>query len=86
MSFYRLASCSVVRRAGTGMFGPCDSFSSFQPVAAKLQIDHIKPKSNNGEYAINNLITACFECNSGKRDVILSERERIKLKSITRTS
>ena len=53
---------------------------------AKLQIDHIKPKSNNGEYAINNLITACFECNSGKRDVILSERERIKLKSITRTS
>ncbi len=47
----------------------------------KLHIDHIKPKSKKGQWAIGNLITACYECNTGKHDVLLSEREQRKLKS-----
>jgi hypothetical protein len=38
-----------------------------------LQIDHINPKSNGGSYKMENLTTACFDCNQGKKDVILSE-------------
>jgi 5-methylcytosine-specific restriction endonuclease McrA len=45
----------------------------------KLNIDHINPKSNCGQYAIDNLITACFDCNQGKRDVLLNKREIDKL-------
>ena len=32
-----------------------------------LVVDHINPKKHGGENAIDNLITACVECNSGKR-------------------
>ena len=37
-----------------------------------LQIDHIIPKSKNGKDNKDNLITACFDCNSGKKDVLLN--------------
>src|SRR3990167_9842255 len=36
-----------------------------------LEIDHIHPKSKDGENNIENLITACLECNNGKRDILL---------------
>lgn len=32
-----------------------------------LHVDHIKPRSKGGEDVEPNLITACFDCNSGKR-------------------
>ena len=32
-----------------------------------LQIDHIEPVSKGGDNNILNLVTSCFECNSGKR-------------------
>lgn len=43
---------------------------------AKLHIDHIHPKSKGGLWMIDNLTTACFECNEGKKDTILSERAK----------
>ena len=46
----------------------------------KLHIDHVKPKNRGGTYEIDNLITACKECNLGKSDVVLGAREAEKLK------
>lgn len=34
----------------------------------KLEQDHFIPLSKNGEYNINNILPACKNCNSGKRD------------------
>lgn len=36
-----------------------------------LEIDHIIPISKNGTNAIENLITACFDCNRGKSNGLL---------------
>jgi len=46
---------------------------------AKLHIDHIDPKKTGGNLAIDNLITACSECNKGKGDVLLTKREKTKV-------
>jgi len=46
----------------------------------KLQVDHINPKSKSGENVIDNLITSCFECNSGKSDVLLNARTLNKIR------
>ena len=43
------------------------------PPAVTLEVDHIDPKSNGGKDDINNLITACFDCNRGKRDIPLDK-------------
>jgi predicted nucleic acid-binding Zn ribbon protein len=45
-----------------------------------LQVEHIIPKSKGGETILNNLITSCFECNSGKGDDLLSLRELKNIK------
>jgi len=37
--------------------------------SATLEVDHIDPKANGGLDAEENLVTACFPCNRGKRDV-----------------
>ncbi len=37
----------------------------------KLQADHIIPKSKGGNDDEDNLITSCYECNFGKRDVLI---------------
>jgi len=36
------------------------------PPDVTLEVDHINPKSKGGSDDINNLITACFDCNRGK--------------------
>lgn len=36
------------------------------PPAVVLEIDHIEPRAKGGSDDINNLITACFDCNRGK--------------------
>ena len=36
-----------------------------------LECDHIHPRSKGGEDTMDNLITACKECNQGKIDVLL---------------
>jgi hypothetical protein len=43
------------------------------PPEVILEIDHIDPKSKGGKDSINNLLTACFACNRGKRDVPLDK-------------
>lgn len=43
------------------------------PPAVILEIDHIDPKSKGGKDSINNLLTACFDCNRGKRDIPLDK-------------
>ena len=37
----------------------------------KLQADHIKAYSNGGETVFENLITACWDCNIGKSNMVL---------------
>tara|TARA_R110002074_G_scaffold392513_2_gene578102 strand:- start:3753 stop:4295 length:543 start_codon:yes stop_codon:yes gene_type:complete len=36
------------------------------PPAVVLEVDHIKPVCQDGDNDIDNLITACFDCNRGK--------------------
>ena len=43
-----------------------------QPDGVKLQIDHLKPVSKWGRTIESNLVTACGECNLGKRAQILN--------------
>ena len=43
------------------------------PPSVVLEADHIHPKSKGGKNDINNLITACFNCNRGKSNNKLSE-------------
>lgn len=43
------------------------------PPEVILEIDHIDPKSKGGKDDINNLITACFDCNRGKRNILLDK-------------
>lgn len=40
---------------------------------AVLQVDHIHPVAEGGTDEIANLVTSCFECNSGKSDKLLSD-------------
>lgn len=39
-----------------------------RPPLVILEIDHISPVSKGGGNDINNLLTACFDCNRGKSD------------------
>lgn len=36
-----------------------------------LEVDHVYPKSKGGKDTMENLVTACRECNQGKKDMIL---------------
>lgn len=36
------------------------------PPAVVLEVDHINPVANGGKNSVDNLITACFDCNRGK--------------------
>lgn len=39
------------------------------PETTELRVDHKKPVSKGGSDDESNLITACFDCNSGKSDI-----------------
>lgn len=43
------------------------------PPAVVLELDHIQPVSKGGTDRIENLLTACFECNRGKSNGLISE-------------
>lgn len=52
-----------------------------------LRIDHIKPFAKGGKDSTLNYVTACFECNAGKRDRELSdgsviEKQRLQLEQL----
>lgn len=46
--------------------GFCCQYCGAVPPAAVLEVDHINPVANGGKNNIDNLITACFDCNRGK--------------------
>lgn len=39
-----------------------------------LHVDHVQPKSQGGSDSADNLVTACYECNEGKNDILLKRR------------
>ncbi len=43
-----------------------------------LNVDHIQPVAGGGGANIVNLITSCFDCNSGKSDKVLSDQTASK--------
>jgi hypothetical protein len=43
------------------------------PPSAILEVDHIHPVADGGSNDIDNLVTACFDCNRGKSDRQLSD-------------
>jgi hypothetical protein len=53
-----------------------DGFKCFYcgktPPGVILEVDHIDPKALGGKDDEANLLTACFDCNRGKRDIPLS--------------
>jgi hypothetical protein len=45
-----------------------------KPPDVMLEIDHVIPVAGGGSDRIDNLITACFDCNAGKSDVPLEDK------------
>jgi len=43
-----------------------------------LHIDHVKPRSKGGETTLENLVTACSECNLGKGDSSMDLNEHMR--------
>lgn len=43
-----------------------------------LRVDHMKPVSKDGDDDLLNLITACFDCNAGKSDRLLSDNSTVQ--------
>ena len=43
------------------------------PPEVSLECDHIEPVSKGGKDDLNNLITACFDCNRGKTNIRLDK-------------
>jgi hypothetical protein len=39
-----------------------------------LELDHVVPRAEGGSDDDHNLVTACWDCNRGKRDTLLDER------------
>lgn len=44
-----------------------------------LEVDHIKPVASGGKNDMLNLVTACFDCNRGKRDRELSDNSVVSM-------
>ncbi len=49
----------------------CCQYCSAKPPKVPLEVDHILPVSKGGKNNIDNLITACFDCNRGKSNILL---------------
>lgn len=43
-----------------------------------LEVDHLHPVSKGGVNAFANLVTACYACNQGKRDSLLTEEQVLR--------
>lgn len=50
----------------------CCQYCGKTPPAVVLEVDHVLPVAAGGTNATHNLITACFDCNRGKSDGLLS--------------
>lgn len=45
----------------------------------RLEVDHVTPRAASGSDALANLVTACYECNRGKRHYLLTRGARMVL-------
>lgn len=52
--------------------GFCCQYCGQKPPTVVLEIDHIHPVSEGGGNSKDNLITACFDCNRGKSNNLLT--------------
>ncbi|MBK5247338.1 MAG: HNH endonuclease [Peptostreptococcaceae bacterium] len=43
-----------------------------------LEVDHIKPVAKGGDNSIENLVSACYDCNHGKSDRVLSDLSEVE--------
>ena len=43
-----------------------------------LNVDHVIPIKEGGDNSILNLITSCDECNNGKSDIMLTDRQEVQ--------
>lgn len=43
------------------------------PPTVVLEVDHVEPRSKGGTDDIQNLVTACFDCNRGKKNIPLTK-------------
>lgn len=43
--------------------------------SVRLQADHIVPRAAGGKDRLDNLVTACAECNNGKKDILLDDAQ-----------
>ena len=59
-----------------GMTEMIETFENFKDTDVELQVDHVYPKSKGGDDNFKNLVTACKECNTGKREHILKTMRR----------
>ena len=50
----------------------CCQYCGRTPPAVVLEVDHILPVASGGKSSIDNLLTACFDCNRGKGAIPLS--------------
>jgi len=50
----------------------CCQYCGRTPPAVVLEVDHILPVASGGKSSIDNLVTACFDCNRGKGADLLS--------------
>lgn len=47
-----------------------------EPARKELRVDHVVPIAAGGApLALANLVTACYECNDGKRDTVIDPTE-----------
>ncbi|MCX6748444.1 MAG: HNH endonuclease, partial [Candidatus Pacearchaeota archaeon] len=53
-----------------------------RPPEVALELDHVFPKSKGGTNGSSNRVPACWECNHGKRDKILSEESTKLIKQV----
>lgn len=59
-------------------------YCSAKPPRVPLEIDHIVPVSKGGRNDIDNLITACFDCNRGKSNIELDNAPSLLVDKIER--
>ena len=51
-----------------------------------LEIDHVMPVVDGGRMEMDNLVTACEECNHGKGSIPLSMTKRVAIKYVSNRS
>jgi len=76
LAFFRGINMSVSKKIRFEVFkrdGFRCAYCGKSPPEVSLECDHIEPVSKGGKDDLNNLITACFDCNRGKTNIRLDK-------------